>query len=338
MSRSKHRKTKSRRPQSRHGPREAAKRRPSAGGGGSPGDGAASARAAWQTDWRKLSIAGAVMLAAFVWSYWPALGKLVSAWESEPDYSHGYFVLPLALFFLYARRDTFPGWSPTFAWPGVALIVLSMGVRMFGARYYVDAIDAWSMLFWVAGVVWLLGGWRVLWWSAPSIAFLWFMIPLPWKAERLLSLPLQRVATKLSCWTLQCLGQPALYEGNVIHIEDYQLEVAQACSGLRIFVGIVALAFAYIVLVKRSWWERGLLLLSVIPIALIANSARIVATGLLNRYVSGEAAHKFTHDVSGYVMIPFAAGLFALVLWYVGKLTREVELVGVGEVVRGEGV
>jgi exosortase len=278
------------------------------------------------------------MLAAFVWSYWPALGKLVSAWESEPDYSHGYFVLPLALFFLYARRDTFPGWSPTFAWPGVALIVLSIGVRMFGARYYVDAIDAWSMLFWVAGVVWLLGGWRVLWWSAPSIAFLWFMIPLPWKAERLLSLPLQRIATKLSCWTLQCLGQPALYEGNVIHIEDYQLEVAQACSGLRIFVGIIALAFAYIVLVKRSWWERGLLLLSVIPIALIANSARIVATGLLNRYVSGEAAHKFTHDVSGYVMIPFAAGLFALVLWYVGKLTREVELVGVGEVVRGEAV
>ena len=110
----------------------------------------------------------------------------------------------------------------------------------------------------------------------------------------------------------------------------------EACSGLRIFVGIVALAFAYVVLVKRPWWERALLLASVVPIALVANATRIVVTGLLNQWVSGEAAHTFTHDVAGYVMMPFAAGLFALVLWYLSKLVREVELVDVGDVVRRE--
>jgi len=317
--------TRRRRPQAKRGKTASPNQQTTTGTGESPG------QLATDVDWPKLSVAGLVVLATFVWAYWPTLVNLVSAWDREP-------VVPLALFFLYARRDAFPGVKSGLAWPGLALIALSIAIRTFGARYYVDAIDGWSILVWVAGVVWLLGGWRVLWWSAPSIAFLWFMIPLPFRVERWLSLPLQRIATKISCAGLQCFGQPAISEGNTILIGDFHLEVEQACSGLRIFVGIVALAFAYIILVKRAWWERALLLLSVIPIALIANSTRIIATGLLNQWVSGEAAHKFTHDVSGYVMIPFAAGLFALVLWYLGNVMREVELVDIGEIARREAV
>ncbi len=113
-----------------------------------------------------------------------------------------------------------------------------------------------------------------------------------------------------------------------------QLEVEQACSGLRIFVGIFALAFAYVILVRRAWWERVLLLISALPIALVANSTRIVVTGLLYQWVSGDAAHKFTHDISGWVMIPYAALLFALVLWYLDNFTREMEAIKPGEVLR----
>lgn len=283
-------------------------------------------------------IAGGVLLGVvFAWAYWPTLVDLVSTWDREPDYSHGYFVVPLAVYFLWARRERFPGIADGWAWPGLILITLSIAVRFLGGRFYVDAVDGWSILFWVAGVIWLLGGWRVLWWGLPSVAFLWFMVPLPWKVERWLSLPLQRVATKISCWVLQGLGQPALAEGNTILLGEDRLEVEDACSGLRIFVGIVALAFAYIILVRRPWWEKVLLLVSVVPIALIANSTRIVVTGLLGQYVSGAAAQEFTHNVAGWVMIPFAAGLFALVLWYLSKLMREVELVDVGTVVRQEG-
>lgn len=284
-------------------------------------------------------IAGGVILAGvFGWAYWPTLVTLVEAWNKEPDYSHGYFVVPVALFFLWARRDRIPRPADRLAWPGLGLIALSIGIRMFGARYYVDAIDGWSILFWVAGTVWLLGGWRILWWSLPSVAFLWFMIPLPWRVERWASLPLQRIATKLSCFALQSLGQPALAEGNTIFLGEVHLEVEQACSGLRIFVGILALAFAYLVLVRRAWWEKALLLVSVVPIALVANATRLVVTGLLYQLVSGEAAKTFSHDVSGYAMIPFAAALFALVLWYLDKLVREVDVVDVGDLVRPEPV
>jgi len=309
--------------------------RPAPGGAG---DERRSAAASPDTAWKRVDpkwiAAAAALVVASAWAYWPTLVKLVAAWEREPDYSHGYLVVPVALYFLWARRERFPGRPSGLAWAGLLLIAASIAIRMFGARYYIDPIDGWSLVFWVGGVVWFLGGRRIFWWSLPSIAFLWFMIPLPWRVERWLSLPLQRIATKISSFGLQLLGQPALAEGNTILLGDYQLEVEEACSGLRIFVGIVALAFAYVVIVRRPLWERVLLLASVLPIALVANATRIVATGLLYQWVSGEAAHKFSHDVSGWVMIPFAAALFGLVLWYLDKLVREVELVDVGEIAR----
>lgn len=284
-----------------------------------------------------LVTAGVLILAASIWAYWPTWVLLVSAWNREPDYSHGYFVIPLALYFLWARRHMLPGWRPQFGWPGLVLIIASIALRYAGARYYVDAIDAWSLVLWTAGVVWLIGGWRIVRWSWPSIVFLLFMIPLPWRAERLVSHPLQRVATKLSTWMLQCCGQSAIAEGNTIWLSNTRLEVEQACSGLRIFVAIVALAFVYLVLVRRSWWQRLLLVAGILPIALVANATRIVATGLLGQYVSDEAAHKFTHDLSGWIMIPYAAALFALLLSYMGRLVREVEVIDVGTIIRQVG-
>ncbi len=187
-------------------------------------------------------------------------------------------------------------------------MLLSIALRYAGAQFFLGGIDGWSILLWCAGAVWFLGGAAVLRWSLPSIVFLFFMIPWPYGVERWFSLPLQRIAARLSCWVLQFCGQPALAEGNTIWLNGINLEVEQACSGLRIFVGILALAYVYLILVKRSWWERILLVASVVPVALAANCARIVVTALLYEYASGEAAKRFSHDFAGWVMIPFAAG------------------------------
>jgi exosortase len=302
-----------------------------------PGGEAIAAHPAAKGDWPAVAAAGVLLGGVFAWAYWPTLLSLVDAWNTEPDYSHGYFVVPLAIYFLWARRDRFPGVTGRLAWPGLLLIALSMAARMAGALWFISPVDGWSILLWVAGVVWLLGGWRVLWWSAPSVAFLWFMIPLPFQLERGLSLPLQRIASQMSSWVLQFLGQPAFAEGTIIRLGDQEpLNIERACSGLRIFMGIVALAFAYVIITRREWWEKALLLASVLPIALIANSSRIVITGLLYQYVSGEAGRQFAHNSAGWVMIPFAAVLFGLVLLYLDRLMREVELVDVGAAVRRE--
>ena len=132
---------------------------------------------------------------------------------------------------------------------------------------------------------------------------------------------------------LQSLGQPAIAEGNVISIDQVQLVVAEACSGLRIFVSIIALAYAFTLLAPRPWWMKLCLCLSVLPITLIANATRITVTGLLNVYISGEAAHRFSHDVAGWLMIVFAAGLFGAVLWYLGRLFVKEEWISVRDLV-----
>ena len=139
----------------------------------------------------------ALFTSVFAWAYLPTLIRLVSTWNREPDYGHGYLVPVLALAFLYIRRDLMPKASDPALVPGLALIGFSLLLRVAGALAFVDAIDAWSMLFWLAGVVWMFAGRSMMVWALPSIGFLFFMIPLPYRAERMLSLQLQGIATKL---------------------------------------------------------------------------------------------------------------------------------------------
>ncbi|HEV3339849.1 MAG TPA: exosortase/archaeosortase family protein [Pirellulales bacterium] len=281
------------------------------------------------------SIATAALLGGiFTWSYWPVCGELIHAWNTEPDYSHGWFVVPLVIYMLWTRRTTMPGRAERFAWGGALLIALSLAVRVVGSACYIDSVEAWSIPFWVAGAFWLAGGPRMVWWSLPAVAFLGFMIPLPFHAEHWLSYPLQRVATTTSCWLLQCLAQPAVQEGNVVLIGDVRLNIVEACSGLRIFVSIVALAYLYCVLIKKPWWTKGALFAAVLPIAITANALRITLTGLLHRMVSGEAAHRFSHDLAGWLMLPVAGLMLAFVIWYIDRLIQEVETVGPGDLLR----
>jgi exosortase len=275
----------------------------------------------------------ACLAGLFVWTYWSTLVELVATWDREPDYSHGYLVVPVALFFLWARREQFPGFAERLAWPGLGLVALSIATHALGARYYLFPVEGWAILLWTAGAVWWLCGWRVLQWSLPSVLFLWFMVPLPYSYEHALSRPLQLTATKASAWVLQCLGQPALSENNTLYLNE-PIGIDEACSGLRIFMGIVALAFVYVVLVRRTWWEKAILAASVVPVALAANVARIVATALLFQCIAGETGRQRVHDWSGYAMVPLAAALFALVLWYLGKLVQTVDVVSVRDVVR----
>jgi exosortase len=279
-------------------------------------------------------IAAALVLAAGLWAYWPTLVGIVTTWNREPDYSHGFLVVPLALYFLVARKGSFPGIGRPALVLGFGLVGLSVVARLLGALFYFEFVDGYSILLWIAGAVAIFGGGRLLGWTLPAIGFLFFAVPLPFGIETGMSAPLQRVATKITCWTLQTLGQPAFAEGNVILMGDHKLEVAQACSGLRLFMSVVAMAYLYMVLVRRVWWEKAVLLFATVPVAIISNAARIVATGLLLQVTTGEVAHKFSHDFAGWAMIPLAAALFSLVLWYLGKLIREDEVLEMSAIMR----
>ena len=264
--------------------------------------------------------AAGVLIVVFAWSYWPVINDLVVQWTRVADYSHGFLVVPLAIGFLWYSRDSFPGLSPRISWMGAALILLAGVMRIAGSYYFLAALQAWSIPVWIAGCTWLLFGSSVLKWAAPAIGFLVFMVPLPFTVENMLSLPLQAISTQVSLFIFQFMQQPAIAEGTTILLGDQPLEVARACSGLRIFFGIAALAYGFIIFFERPFWTKMSLVLAIIPIAILANSFRIVMTGLLYQFDLGDVAKQFSHDFAGIVMIPVAALLFAITLKYLDKL------------------
>jgi len=277
---------------------------------------------------------GAICLACGAWSYWPTLQSLAATWSRVTDYSHGFLVLPIAAFFLWARRDVRPPLGRPNFMLALGLMAVAVAVRGAGDLFFFTFLDGWSILPWAAAVAAALGGWPLLRWSAPAIAFLIFMVPLPFSMENDLSRPLQQVATTASTFTLQCLGLPAFAEGNIIWIGEIPLRVEQACSGLRLFMGVVALTYVCVVMLDRPWWERVVLLLAAAPIAIIANSLRIVATGLLYPLTTSEGLRQTIHEAAGFSMLLVAGLLFLPLLWFLRVLLREEEVMDISAVVK----
>jgi len=127
-----------------------------------------------------------------------------------------------------------------------------------------------------------------------------------------------------------------LAEGHTILIGTEHLGVEDACSGLRIMMSIGALTLACASVVRRPLWERLILVLSAVPIAVLANSCRIVVTGLLYQYASGEAARVFSHDLAGWLMIPLAGGLLVAEMWCLRRVMTESGPSDVKELVERE--
>jgi exosortase len=148
------------------------------------------------------------------------------------------------------------------------------------------------------------------------------MIPLPYFIETALAHPLQHFATTVCTYILQTIGFPALAEGNIIYIDDIQLGVIEACSGLGMLMIFFALSSAVAIMVHRRLSDKLVIALSAIPIAVIANVARITATGVVHCQW-GEDAGNALHDWAGWLMMPLALALLWLELRFLERLLLE---------------
>jgi exosortase len=244
-------------------------------------------------------------------SYWPTLVTMADRWWHEPQYSHGFLVPLFALAVLWFRRSRLDVAAIQPSWYGMWFLGAGLGLRLIGTALVIQPLETFSFLPTLAGLVMLLGGWAVWRWSWPAIAFLAFMLPLPFQLEIALAHPLRRLATEASTYVLQTLGFPALAEGNIIYIDQLKLGVVDACSGLGMLMTFFALAAATAMVASAPLLDRLVLVVSAIPVALIANIARITATAVAHS-MFGEAAGKAVmHDLAGLLMMPLAL----LLLW-----------------------
>ena len=259
--------------------------------------------------WGTIGVLGAALL----YGYWNMFQNISESWDS-PQYSHGWLIPVFAAVLIYLRREPFrdvPSWH---RWIGVGLVLIGFAMRIFGATTVTFAIDNISLLPCLIGVFVIVGGLPTLRWAMPAILFLIFMYPLPRFLEEGLMHPLQRLATASSHVALVTFGLDTFRDGNTIFIGEHKLNVAEACSGLRMLTIFSALAVAMaLISTTRPLWERLFILLSAIPIALVVNVIRITVTGLLySLSLEQEVINLFFHDAAGWIMMPMALGLLFL--------------------------
>ena len=251
--------------------------------------------------------AATAMVAAVALSYYPSLAYLARWWE-DPNYSHGWLVVPIVLFILWQRRETLPEVTIRHRWwnflPLVALLALRYKLYDWNEQW----LEAATLPAVVAAAVLAVGGWGLFRWALPGLVFLFFMVPLPQFLDDKLAAPLQRIATLGSYELLMALGLPVVTEGNVILIHNQRVEVAEACRGLSMLLSFGALITAMVILNNtRPLWERIVLVLSIIPIALRCNIIRISITAVAYGYYDRPV--KEVHDYAGYGMMALALGI-----------------------------
>jgi exosortase len=259
------------------------------------------------------------LAAVIAWTFWPTFAELCQKWLHDPQYSHGLLVPGFAAYLLWARRDLLRGAGSPQAAAGLACLALAIVFRIISGIFCFEWIDAVALLPCLVGVALLLGGKPALKCAWPAIAFLYFMIPMPYRVETALSAPLQRLATLGSVFLLQSFGQPAIAEGNTIMMNEIKLGVVEACSGLRMLVTFFTFSTGVAIVIRKPWLEKMCIVLSAIPIALVTNILRITATGLMYQH-NREFAHVFFHDLAGWFMMPVCLIFLGVELWLLNRL------------------
>jgi exosortase len=239
--------------------------------------------------------------------------KLVYDWSTIPDYSHGFLVPLFAAFLIWDKRKVIQATSIRQSWFGVPLILFSIAVLILGV-YGVELFTSrLSFLFLMTGLIWTFFGWAMVRTLRFPLLVLVLAIPFPAILFNQITFPLQLLASRIASDILPLLGVPTLHEGNVIELPVMKLEVAEACSGIRSLMSLFTLAVFYGYFLERTNRRRVLLALASIPIAVAANVARIVGTGLCVQYWDPEKALGFFHEFSGWVMFVISLACLYLV-------------------------
>ena len=258
--------------------------------------------------------AGALALLGVL--FWQNLVHFVQVWSTDENYSHGFLVPFLSLYFANeaAARGSVPVRSGL--WLGSTLVAIALAIKLATVVIPFPAASDYGFLLALAGLCAILAGTLVLkrYWFA--FFFLIFMVPLPVALYSMIANPLQLLVSAMATQMLNVLTIPALCEGNLITLPgDNQLFVAEACSGMRQLTGFLALTTAWAYLSPRPPWHRGLLIASSVPIAMTANIVRVTLTGVVSHAFDPKYASGAFHTVEGLAMMGLGLLMLSTLSW-----------------------
>lgn len=246
-----------------------------------------------------------ILLGLWFFTFSPIFLDLFRTWLNHSDNSHGILVPFISLYLIWKKREKLSLTQISSSKWGAVVLIISLGLYILSYAGGIAVTARAMIISSLCGLVLLTLGWNFFRILSFPLMFLLFMVPVPETISGLVSFPLQLFATQVSTFIIDMLGIPAYREGNMVYFARTQLEVAEACSGIRSIMsyGMLSLILAY--MLDDIWWKRIVLVLSAIPLALFANLVRIVGTGILAHFYGDTVARGFLHEFSGLTVFAF---------------------------------
>lgn len=269
--------------------------------------------------------------------------QIVKQWITDPSWSHGFLIPFFSLYFINQNKNQILSLQSKPNYLGLLFLICGILFYPYNTvqlRYgYLSPI---GMIATLGAIVLFLGGWRLVKYTWLPVGFLVFAVPLPSYYYRTITIPMRQLAASIATALLNLVsGLDATVTGVIIdvfykgrHMEP-ALNVAEACSGMRLLMAFLALGVAMAYLHYRPIWQRLILLATTVPIAILCNVIRVTVTGFIYILIDPRYAQGIYHDMLGIAMLPLAFGLYGALAWFMSSLfVEETEQVGENIVIR----
>jgi exosortase D (VPLPA-CTERM-specific) len=255
-------------------------------------------------------------------AFWGGISELIGRWDKQEEYSHGYLIPIVSGYFIWQRKDFLKSLEFKPTWFPVIFVAMGVAISAIGEISALYVLIHFSVILIILALAWSLMGWDAFKYVLIPLALLAFAIPLPYFIEAALTADLQLISSKLGVAFIRFFGIPVFAEGNVIDLGIYQLQVVEACSGLRYLYPLMGVGFIVVYLYQVEFWKRALVFLSTIPVTIFMNSFRIGVIGILVDIWGIEMADGFLHYFEGWIIFIACLGILVLEMWALNKIGR----------------
>jgi exosortase len=259
---------------------------------------------------RVLIFTSALIFIAVGALYWPVIVPMVKQWASDDNYSHGFLVPIISLYLAYMRKNELYSANIHPCNAGLALVLFGLMMLLLGWVATEFLTMRSSLVVVLSGSILYLWGWEIFKILLAPLCYLFLMVPIPAVLYDAAAFPLKLFVTNVSVLSMKALGIVVWQEGNILMFPNITLEVADACSGLRSIMSLLALGAAYAFVLHTLIRDRIILIVSTLPIAILTNCLRVVATGVLAQYFGSAAAEGFFHEFAGLFVFAAAVSMF----------------------------
>lgn len=262
-----------------------------------------------------------IALLLAVLAYWSGLSNAVFRWENQEEYSHGFLIPLVTLYILWEKMGLIKAAIGPPLWSGIIVVIAAISIFIIGEISALFLLIQYSFVLLLLGLSMITIG-RATKYTAAPILLLLFAIPLPYVIEVVLTAKLQLISSSLGVSFIRWFNIPVYLEGNVIDLGVFQLQVVEACSGLRYLFPLMSLGFIAAYFYQAAFWKRSVVFLATIPITILMNSFRIGAIGVMVDNWGISMAEGFLHDFEGWIIFMACSVILVLLIWLMEKLTN----------------